>query len=280
MSQHADQSHRVWMRQLLDRAADKFELNTVGTPTMGWNDRSICSAATAHDGSRRWLRVVTEHLSWAGGDWWTGNADATAISDVAKPRVIDIRDWTDDGRAVRAETMTYLAGHPCSSTPELRSHITLTAQWWAELSRSLDHLAAFPTRRRAVGQDRVSTRLQVFFGDQIDTRVQRWTTAHADLHWANLMAPEFAIVDWELWGRAPFGYDAATIYCCSLLSPDIAATVRATFGDILDSPDGVLAQLYVITRMLLRAEQGDHPDLVIPLHHHARGLLAAPPARR
>lgn len=268
------------MRRLLRHAADEFDLDPVGTPIMGWNDRSICSATTARNGVRRWLRVVTEHLSWAGGDWWTGNADAAEISRVAKPQVIDVRDWTDDGRAVRAEAMTYLVGHPCSPTPEVRDRLTLTSEWWTELSRSLDHLATFPTERQAVDQDRVSTRLQVFFGDQIDTRVRRWTTAHADLHWANLMTPEFAIVDWELWGRAPYGYDAATLYCYSLLTPDIAATVHRTFGDILDSPDGVLAQLLVITRLLLRAEQGDHPDLVIPLHHHARRLLTAPPTPR
>lgn len=280
MNQLAGQHHRAWMRQLLRHAANEFELDLVGTPTRGWNDRSICSAATTRDADRRWLRVVTEHLSWATGDWWTGNTDAAAIHDVAKPRVIDVRDWTEDGRAVRAEAMTYLTGHPCSPTPETRGRLTLTAKWWTELRRSLDHLAAFSTERQAVTQDRVSTRLRVFFGDRVATRVRRWTTAHADLHWANLMKPELAIVDWELWGSAPYGYDAATLYCYSLLSPDITATVRRTFGDILDSPDGVLAQLYAITRLLLHAEQGDHPDLVIPLHHHAHKLLTTHSIRR
>jgi len=47
-----------------------------------------------------------------------------------------------------------------------------------------------------------------------------WTAAHADLHWANVLAPDCALVDWEGWGLAPAGYDAATLYVHSLLAPD------------------------------------------------------------
>ncbi|MFI5800717.1 hypothetical protein [Streptomyces sp. NPDC051677] len=46
--------------------------------------------------------------------------------------------------------------------------------------------------------------------------VSCWTTAHADVHWANLTSP-LRLLDWEAWGRAPEGFDAATLYAYSLL---------------------------------------------------------------
>ncbi|WP_289851334.1 transposase [Actinoallomurus purpureus] len=84
-----------------------------------------------------------------------------------------------------------------------------------------------------------------------------------------------AVLDWEMWGRAPYGYDAATLYCHTLLQADVAQTVHDTFADMLDTPEGTRTQLFVITRMLFRADRGDYDDLVIPLHRHARSLLAA-----
>ena len=85
--------------------------------------------------------------------------------------------------------------------------------------------------------------------------------------------PNLNILDWESFGVAPAGYDVATLYCLSLLTPRTAAKVRETFGEILDSPDGVRAQLHVIGRYLKRVEYGDFRDLADPLHAHAVQLL-------
>ena len=80
------------------------------------------------------------------------------------------------------------------------------------------------------------------------------------------------ILDWEGWGLAPAGYDAATLYCHSLLVPAVARRVHAAFIDVLDSEAGRLAQLYVITRLLLRIADGDYADLAGPLHEHLGNL--------
>jgi hypothetical protein len=88
-----------------------------------------------------------------------------------------------------------------------------------------------------------------------------------------VLAPDLAIVDWELWGRGPVGYDAATLYCHSLLVPELAAQVHETFADLLDSPDGRLAQLAAAGRMLHRITgSGDYPDLEAPLRRHVTEL--------
>ncbi|MGH3885275.1 MAG: hypothetical protein ACRDSZ_01695 [Pseudonocardiaceae bacterium] len=65
--------------------------------------------------------------------------------------------------------------------------------------------------------------------------VTTWSTAHGDLQWANLTAPAPYLLDWEGWGIAPAGYDAATLYCYSLLAPNTARRVYETFTDILDT---------------------------------------------
>ncbi len=110
------------------------------------------------------------------------------------------------------------------------------------------------------------------FSDSTDVRVERWETIHGDLHWANLLTP-MGILDWELWGRGPAGTDAATLYCYSLAEPAVAQKVRDHVGDILDTSDGCRAQLYVVARLLHRANLGDHPHLVAPLRRHAEHLL-------
>src|SRR5262249_18638582 len=47
-----------------------------------------------------------------------------------------------------------------------------------------------------------------------------WATAHGDLHFANLCAPNLHLLDWEGWGLAPAGYNAATLHSHSLHALD------------------------------------------------------------
>jgi hypothetical protein len=117
--------------------------------------------------------------------------------------------------------------------------------------------------------------LEVFFGDSPgDPTVTRWVAAHADLHWANLLAPDCVLVDWEGWGLAPAGYDAACLYVHTLLVPATAAMVHAELAAQLDTRDGLLAQLYATTRLLQRIDQGDYPGMAILLHRNAERVLA------
>ena len=43
-----------------------------------------------------------------------------------------------------------------------------------------------------------------------DLTVGEWQTVHGDFHWANLTRDPLQILDWEGWGAAPVGYDAAS----------------------------------------------------------------------
>jgi hypothetical protein len=123
-------------------------------------------------------------------------------------------------------------------------------------------------------QEFLARRILAAFGVTIELSDISWTTAHGDLHWANLMAPECWLLDWESWGSAPTGYDAALIYCTSLLEPGTAEAAHHTFADLLDSPAGIIAQLAAAAKLLRHVEDGDHPDLALVLHTYVRRLLS------
>lgn len=270
----ADAEFAAWMRDNLDQAAKHFRLTISGEPVYGWRLKSISAPAVGPDGPR-WLRVVSQERQWAAGEHWTGTADANAITGIRKPRVLDVHEWTEhDWRTQRAEVMTVVPGQVCSPTETLHKPIDLPEHWWTDLERSLATLRKIPTQRVNADQAKITERVQARFGDTVDTKVSQWETVHGDLHWNNLLGPDFALLDWELWGQGPDGTDAATLYLYSLLVPDVAARVHATFADQLDASTGRLAQLYVAARLFRRIDDGDFPDLADPLHQHIKRLLA------
>lgn len=269
--EEADAHFAAWMRQNLAVAAAHFNLRIAGEPVLGWRLRSISARAEARHDSR-WLRVVSQEPEWAQGAHWSGTLDANVIVGVPKPRVVDVYEWAE-GRIQRAEVMTLLPGEPCSPTDALHAPQRLSGVWWSELRRSLDVLAAVPTERRYVDQAKVTQRIAERFGDHVDATVTEWETVHGDLHWSNLLCPDFALLDWELWGRGPAGTDAATLLCYSLLVPEVVRQVRELFADKLDTQSGRLAQLSAIARLLRRADSGDHPELREPLMKLGDALL-------
>lgn len=273
---YADDAHREWMQQQLDHAAEHFLVSLVGAPVFGWRDRTVGSRT--HNG--RWLRVSWSQTKWTGGDWWTGNEDAAGITGVPKPTVLDVYDWRviDDEWGEcrnRAELMTFVEDKPCSTSPELQAELGLSEQWWSDLRNALDMLAEHHTKRGEVTQEDVTNRLLAYFGSGVDSKVTNWTTAHNDLNWTNVTAPNVVLLDWESWGVKMAGYDAASLYILSLLAPDTAKEVHDTFVDVLDSPDGKIAQLYVISRYLKRVEIGDFHNLADELHKHAHKIMSA-----
>jgi thiamine kinase-like enzyme len=100
-----------------------------------------------------------------------------------------------------------------------------------------------------------------------------WTTAHGDFHFANLCAPDLTILDWEGWGLAPPGYDAATLHCYSLLDADTAPQIRRELAHLLTHPGGTYATLAVTAELLHAAAEGTHTELAEPLRRFARSTL-------
>jgi hypothetical protein len=213
----ADALFCEWMRRNLDHAAAHFGLALSDEPVFGWRLRTIGAPASGAQGSC-WLRVISEFPEWALGDTWTGNADANTLTDIPKPRVLGTLEWDEQNwRRQRAEMMTLLPGQAISPTNQLDVPVDLPEAWWAELRRSIDVLRDTPTRREYTDQARIAERAAAFLDE--DLPIQRWETVHGDLHWENLLAPQFGLLDWEMWGRGPAGTDAATLLLYSLLVP-------------------------------------------------------------
>lgn len=269
----AGATHRNRMSAFLDRAVQHLGSTAVGEASFGWLDRTLCVPGTRADGSMCWIRVVSEQVQWVDGAFWTGNAEASEITGVPKPVVLDSFEEHEDDRWFRADVMTMVDEATVSTTPELHDVPGLEDVWFGSLATSLDALARAATERVVYPQDGVTQRLREYYGERIDPVVDIWQTAHGDLHWANLTAPDLVILDWEQWGKAPFGYDIATLYCHSLLVPDVGNLIRLEHGEILDSPDGRRSLLLAAARMLSRTRQGDYTDMVGPLHRLADQIL-------
>lgn len=263
---------RAWLGVQLRHAAVALGVTTTAEPVFSWHDRTIGAQVRAADGER-WLRVVAEMSHWAGGAFWTGNADAGVISDVPKPRLLTALDWSEGDCQLRAELMTLAPSPIIAHDMVLRTAPDLPPRWWVELRRAVDTLAAQHTERVCVVGSRLRLRLLAAFGVDIAPAQVQWTCAHGDLHWANLTAPRLCLLDWEAWGLAPAGYDAAVLYCASILLPDVRKRIRDTFADLLDNPSGQVAQLAAILKLLCLVEDGEHLDIATPLHQHARTLI-------
>lgn len=277
----SDEAYRAWMRCHLDRAVDTMGLTVTGPVLWGWNLRSASARVTGPEGPC-WLRVgveLTRDVEDATvADFWTGIPSSNAVVGVRKPRVLRSIEWAEPEhkRMVRADVMTLMPGSACSPTDALRTRLDLPSSWWAELRRTVDVVRATPTDRYSSRVRRSSTRVAEVFGRyEAEALLPVETeTVHQDMHWSNVLGPEFGLLDWELWGCGPIGTDAATLFLFALLMPDTADQVYATFADILAEPAGIDAQIRVAARILWRADVSrENLDLAAVVRDYIRPMM-------
>ncbi|MFI6376556.1 hypothetical protein [Streptomyces sp. NPDC050546] len=150
-------------------------------------------------------------------------------------------DAIDNATAYRAELSARVAEPVLSDDPVLQYDLQLPDSWWTDLAEVLEKVSAAGTERVAVRQQYMDRAIPEFLGIPAPTTTC-WTTAHGDVHWANLTVPSLRLLGWEGWGQAPAGFDAAMLYAYTLLQPDTAAHVRAAFpilGSTADLAAGV-----------------------------------------
>lgn len=272
--QEANAAYQRCVLAVHEAHAERLEVVLEDPPKWGWYDRTLGQRGV-RDGVRVWVRTVTEQIHWVDEDFWSGNVAANAITGVPKPSVVEWTETRDSDRWFRSEALTFVEAPVASPSADLSPAAVphIDAAWMTELRDALDALSGTRTDRVARTQEEVRQWLREYFGDRIDPNVDQWVTAHGDLHWANLTAPDLTMLDWEGWGVAPYGYDVATLYCYTLLAPSTAELLREVFADVLDSPDGVRSQLLAVARILRRTRGGEFDHLVLALHRHADALL-------
>ncbi|MDQ2883324.1 MAG: aminoglycoside phosphotransferase [Actinomycetota bacterium] len=255
----------AWMRTQFDHAARRHSLTPDGPTLGGVRDRTISGRVTNHE-TTRWLRVIAVATDHAHGVVWDGPIAATEITGVRRPELLTVEQWTAQDQTIRAELWELVTEPICAPHEKLNQVLTLPDLWWPNLHASLDRLARHPTTRT---QQQITAALRRGYGSHVSSRVEHWVTQHGDLRWTNLTRDTPYLLDWEFWGLAPAGTDAATLYCTSLLVPEVAATVYHQFRHLLDTPDGRIAQLGICIQL------GRHHDcgaLVEPLRQLAHRL--------
>ncbi|MEU3447842.1 hypothetical protein AB0H29_11520 [Streptomyces thermolilacinus] len=203
-----------------------------------------------------WVRIERRGLDRIGIQGGDGTPSAEALHGIAKPAWYASVSWLDENERVmwRADETDLLPATPVGGAIVAKAP-ELSEEWWAALNVSLDALAAQRTNRIAtpdtetITQELVTETTQRLFPD-VDTTITQWVPAHADLNWANMTAPEFCMFDWEDWGMAPRGLDAATLWGASLAVPSLADRVRQERRDDVDSRDGKLMTLFVAAKIL------------------------------
>lgn len=201
-----------------------------------------------------WVRIERRPFEKAKGQGWNGTECAAVLDGVAKPVWLQAVSWFDAaGRAMwRADETELLPAEPVGPDAVL----TLSDEWWEALNVSLDALAVQQTTRVAtpdtvaITQVGVTEAIRETFPSVSDTAITEWSPAHADLNWANVTAPQFCLFDWEDWGMAPRGLDAAWLWGNSLAAPELAERVWRERRQDLESRDGKLMSLFYCTKIL------------------------------
>jgi hypothetical protein len=221
----------------------------------------------------RWLKVKW----WAAGEMirfaWEGEVLSIGLDGVSRPRIFGFFDWEAVGVYYRAIMMSVASGF-LSKQRSLEQEVVVEPQWWDELKNAVETVQAKQTDRIYVPPERVARRLKERFGLELGS--VPWQTAHGDLHWGNLTAPKFSIVDWETWGQAPFGFDIAQLHLMSLAQPETLAKVHQVFSAVVAKPEYDVALLYLIAEeMRCFDDYGHAPALQPLLHQGAERVLAA-----
>jgi hypothetical protein len=262
-----------WLLGHLRWAAEALDVQLAGEPR---HDRRLRAAGVRvlDHGAPAWLRVVFDDPEWGRGSYLDGAVTANDIRGVPKPTVMRWHEWDDDGRHMRGELSTYVQDPTIADDTVLTSPISISDSWLASLRDALTALEQNPVPPHGVDLEDVSHGAQAYFGIALDPTKVRWTAAHCDLHWGNVTVPTFVIIDWEIWGRAPAGYDAATLYCTSLLQPAVSRRIWQSLASFLDTPDGRLATIAAAVRLLRFVDAGEYLALARPLRAHVHEIAA------
>lgn len=245
-------------------AADQLGLRATGSQVWGYQGRTLSAAAGPH-----WLRVVCAKAGTEGDTLWDGpSTSRTLPTSVPRPDLLRIRDWTTQTYAYRAELYSFAPDPIVSRRPVLDEDPELPETWWKEMTAALEALANVPppTDREAVREKYLRRVIPEFTGHHVDAVT--WTTAHGDLHYGNITRGPH-ILDWEGWGRAPYGYDAATLYIYALLFPEAATRIRTELAPVLDRPEARTGLLTVCAQVLQAQDRTDfYTELAGPVREH------------
>lgn len=221
-----------------------------------------------------WVRVERRQQWRIKSAAWIGLEAAATIQGVLKPEWFQSTTWTDQTREQvwRADELAFITSPSVKAAGGLATAAALPDSWWHSLRESLATLGEYQTERVGTSQAHLAKRIGQVFPD-VDTTVDEWRTAHTDLQWSNVTL-DGHILDWEDWGTAPRGHDAATLWQASLPDPALTARVEHEFATDLRTRSGKLSQLLKCANAIrIAGNRGETTPLLEPAKAAAEVLL-------
>ena len=261
--------------QALEKAIAFIQAKRAGEISYGRHGRSAGCIVTHPSFRERWLKVKW----WAAGEMirfaWDGEVLAVGLEGVSKPRLFGFFDWEAIGVFYRAMMMSVAPGFFVKGRV-LDHEPVLPPQWWEQLENAVAAIRARQTDRTYISEERVARKLHERFGLKVNLPETFCQTAHGDLHWGNLTAPEFSITDWETWGRAPYGFDVVQLHLFALTQPQTLAKLKDVFATVMARPEYDVTLLYTAGEEIRSLEAHGHsPELQVHLRAEIERVLAA-----
>jgi len=233
----------------LETAIGFIQARRVGEIAYGRNGRSAGCVVTHFSFRERWLKVKWSPAGEVIPFLWDGDLLSIGLDGVSKPRIFGYFDWEAIGVHYRAIMMSVARGS-ISKQPYPESLPVLEPTWWDQLSNAIATIQAKQTDRIHVTDEGMERRLREHFGLKLRLPFPLRQTGHGDLHWANVTAPEFSIIDWATWGRAPYGFDVAHLHVVSATEPMLVAKLREVFSPVIARPEYDVAFLVAASEAL------------------------------
>jgi thiamine kinase-like enzyme len=189
------------------------------------------------------------------------------------PEILRDFEWTDPGVRWHALQLSLAPSPAILGQSWIAEPLhSIDDRWIGELKQAIGAINKAPLTRWAVHPGRIARVIAQRFGKRAPYSIDDWQTAHGDLNWGNVTAPQLMLLDWEFWGAAPRGFDAATLLAHSFLDPALFRRIEAAFADDLNTRSGIAARLYQFASLLNKIEA----DLRDPREHR----IAEAEARR
>lgn len=229
-------------------ACRRLEVKPLGALKRGHAGRNIGSRVRAEDGTIFWLKVGGVYSAM--NRFFLGEPEAGELDGLPKPALIRNLEWRSDLVTWSARLMSFVDAPVIERNPwAVRRAGRVDDTWLAQLDGALRVLASKQTERLICIPRLVADVLTQRYGVE-PPPLREWHTAHGDLHWANLTAPELMLLDWEAWGGAPPGYDVAALIAYSATDAELVARLEHVFADVLSSRSVQATRLYVLHHLL------------------------------
>jgi hypothetical protein len=260
----------------LGEGCRRLGVEPVGELHFGYSRRSIGTVALARDGSRSWVKLSA--LRGRATHWLRdGELSVEECEGVPRPTLLASRQWSDGNMHYAAIQWTLAASPAVEPTHWAGANASEVGDAWiARLKGALASLAKIETKRSRYQPQRIERMIRDCFGSRAPCVADEWCVAHGDLQWSNLTAPSLSLLDWECWGHAPRGYDAAYLIASSCADPDLVRRLERAFADDLETESGRVARLTALANLigLIKAGWLD-PRYRRPIKAMARKVLSA-----